>query len=268
MQFSTKTINFQTVLTSVNYGGFEIDLLSSTTKGSLEKINQKHERKHKNGHAKFYRIGATCGCCMRDDLTLNKETGKINTHYIAGTQIKCSGSNTEALEVSDEGIIEAIRFFWTYLKTIELHLRNTHAWSKAKVELEIAKLETEEALKEKLELIISYRDLRAKRAKEEAEEAKKQAVKARKEAAKTEKFKATKEYFKGRCKKTNCPTCSASASTEEEVIEIFGLRKKKNAAGLTITFPQSYCKKCRSAQNRRRRAAKKAAQLESEKKTA
>ena len=260
MLFTTKTINYKTVLTSVNFQGFDIDLTEITIKGNLEKINQKHERKHKDGHAKFYRIGATCGCCMRDDLTLNKETGKISSHTIKGTQTKCWGTGKDALEVSDEGIIAGIRYLHTYIKSIDLHLRNTHAWSSQRVELEVAKLEAEAALKEKLELIISYRDLRIKRAKAQAELAKKEAAEAKKAEAKSEKFKATKAYFKARCSKTTCPTCSAEAGTPEEVQEIFGLRKKKNAAGLTITFPQSYCKKCRSAQNRARRAAKKAAE--------
>lgn len=252
------TANFKTIAASINYDGFDIDLMTTCTKGNLEKINKRHERKHKAGWAKFFKISATCGCCMRDDLTMNKATGKVAAHNMPNSQNRCWGANTEALEISDEGIIAGIRMLITLKQTIELHLRNAHKWSNKKVELEIELARVEAALEEKVEQIISYRDLRKKRAEEERAAAIKKEEEEKKALAVSAKELARKAYFAERCKVTTCPTCSAEANTEEEVESIFGLRKKTNRAGEIIFFPQSYCKSCRSQQNKIRRAKKKA----------
>ena len=53
-----------------------------------------------------------------------------------------------------------------------------------------------------------------------------------------------------------CPVCKAEAATHEEVASVFGFRKDFSGGRLRVR-PHSYCKACKTANNKRKRAEKK-----------
>ena len=266
MKIFSRKISFKKVVSRIIVDGHDIDLTKTCVKGNIEKINRKHERKFKAGHAKFEKITGTCGCCMRSNLTINKTTGRLSAHNdLSGN--RCWGSNTQPLEISDEGIIEGIRFFHTLMKTIKLHLKTAKGAFKAQLDREYR--EAVAMFRAKVDLLVSYRDLEAKRrAAEKAAEIKaaKKAAKAAKKAAKKAADAKKQEQVKiERNKIAVCPKCGTTArvevfgvdddTTDSEIDLVFGYRKRKDGS----LYPQSYCRCCRRKMNAEYRAKKKAA---------
>jgi hypothetical protein len=255
MKIFTRKINFKKVVSRIIVDGHDIDLTKTCVKGNIEKINRKHERKFKAGHAKFEKITGTCGCCMRSNLTINKTTGRLSAHNDLSGK-RCWGSNTQPLEISDEGIIEGIRFFYTVMKTVKLHLKTAKGAFKSQLEREYK--EALEMFKVKVDLLISYRDLEAKRrAAEKAAKikaAKKAAKKAARAAKKAANAKKTEQVRIKRNANATCPRCGTVAKDTEQVDALFGYRKRKDGS----LYPQSYCRCCRKEMNAIYRAKKKA----------
>ena len=53
-----------------------------------------------------------------------------------------------------------------------------------------------------------------------------------------------------------CPVCKVEAATHDDVEAVFGFRKDFSGGRLRVR-PHSYCKKCKTANNKRKRAEKK-----------
>lgn len=247
-----KTINFIKTPVSISAKGFELDLQNAHQKSTKLKMIAKLEKKHGEKFARFYSIKGTCPCCLRE-FTVNKITGKLSHHNTKGTSVRCPGAGLEPLEISDQGLISTIQTYIQLLDTYKMIARKSHKWSNAKKENEKKAEEVLQVLLEKIDLLISYRDLEKQRRKEEKkaqEKARKDQERARK---KTEKYLKRQKYFANRCEKTFCPCCNKVAENKEEVINLFGLRKKKDGT----LYPQSQCKSCRAEGNRKARAKKK-----------
>lgn len=251
---SYKTFNFVRTPVSIEADGFQLDLTTPHTKGNLLKMLAKLEKKHGEKFARFYSIKGTCPCCMRE-FTVNKITGKLSHHYTKGTAVKCSGSGMEPLEISDQGLVQTIKDYIQLVDTYEMLARKSHEWSNDRKEYTAKAENVRAVLDEKLELLISYRDLRSIKRKEEAARAKKEAAKKLKEERQSEKAKVRVQYYDNRCEGTHCPLCGKTAESRDEVEELFGFRKKK-IKGITVPMPQSYCKVCRSEKNKQYRLKK------------
>ena len=255
-----KTINFVKTPVSIEAKGFQIDLQTTHSKSTKLKMIAKLEKKHGEKFARFYSIKGTCPCCMRE-FTVNKITGKLAHHNTKGTSVKCSGAGMEPLEISDQGLVQTIQQYIQLVDTYKMLARKSHKWSNARKEYTAQAEIVEAVLAEKVNLLISYRDLETIKRKEEAKQAKKEAAKKLREERKSAKVKVRLQYFEQRCEATHCPSCGVTAECSDGVAEIFGYRKKK-IKGLTVLHPQSYCKKCRSRMNAEYRARKKAQKLE------
>ena len=264
-----RTINFVKTPVSIEAKGFQLDLTTAHNKSTKLKMIAKLEKKHGEKFARFYSIKGTCPCCMRE-FTVNKVTGKLAHHYTKGTSVKCSGAGMEPLEISDQGLVKTIQEYIQLVDTYEMLARKSHKWSNDKKEYTAQAEVVKTVLAEKIDLLISYRDLAKIQRKAEEKAAKKAAKKAERAAAraakkeqkaaeaaekKTEKYIVRQAYFANRCKGTFCPKCNKVAQSKEEVQKLFGFRKKKDGT----LHPQSSCKSCRAEANRRTRAKKKAA---------
>tara|TARA_R100000654_G_scaffold68428_1_gene97375 strand:+ start:914 stop:1708 length:795 start_codon:yes stop_codon:yes gene_type:complete len=249
-----QTINFVKTPVSIEAKGFELDLTITHNKSSKLKMLSKLTKKHGEKFARFYSIKGTCPCCMRE-FNVNKITGKLSHHYTKGTTVKCSGAGMEPLEISDQGLVQTIKEYIQLVDTYKMLARKSHQWSNARKEYTAQAQIVKDVLAQKVDLLITYRDLESIKRKEEAERAKKEAAKKLKEERQSEKAKVRFEYYDNRCEGTHCPRCGKTAESRDEVEELFGFRKKK-IKGITVPMPQSYCKVCRSIQNKEYRLKK------------
>jgi hypothetical protein len=217
---------------SVQTGSFNISLTETTAKSSLEEQVQLHEAKNRYHNTV---ITKTCGCCLRE-VAINKNTGKMHAHIDPRTGAQCFASGSEPLEISDDSIVAAVKTWHDMKRSYTTRAKMFSPASKAYKQLmEKAAQVEDEIISFHLDMLISYRNLKAKAAKEA--EAEKKLLSAA------------------------CPCCGLEAHGEEEVEDLFGYRTSKKSER---TLVQSYCRGCRKAKaveyrakNRAKKAAKK-----------